>query len=203
MSEISNEPALSTVLPMAQQEKKLGDRLKALRQAFGLTQEALAEAGGTTRVAINKLETGRNKGSTHGARKALAAAFVVPLEEMNAYLDGDLSLDDFISRRTSRSVRAATPASNDPAPKRLLAAEICLEGGVDPEDVKVVLAAPPNESKTAFQWIMEMAARPSRALDRKSSPALATPPPTTTPLVPPTPPGPPRGTPPGTKKTGK
>ena len=39
------------------------NRVKELRELFGLTQEQLGEMGGTSRQAINAIETGKNEPS--------------------------------------------------------------------------------------------------------------------------------------------
>ena len=58
-------------------------RLRALREAAGLSQKALGEEVGVSRQAINALETGRHAPSLDLAFR-LAGAFGLPVEEVFA-----------------------------------------------------------------------------------------------------------------------
>jgi transcriptional regulator with XRE-family HTH domain len=57
----------------------LADWVKLKRAEKDWTQQELADAAGLDRVEINAIEKGRNKGSSHRVRKALAKAFGVPV----------------------------------------------------------------------------------------------------------------------------
>src|SRR5262249_7457038 len=61
----------------------LGRRLKRLREARGLTQEALAEKVGTSRVTIARIET-RNRRPSVPMLQKLARALKVEVEDMLA-----------------------------------------------------------------------------------------------------------------------
>lgn len=74
----------------------MADRAIALRKRLKLTQEQLAERCGLTRVEIAKLETGKNKARSARFLAALARGCGVPQEALDAYLLGELELDDML-----------------------------------------------------------------------------------------------------------
>jgi transcriptional regulator with XRE-family HTH domain len=61
--------------------KQLGMRLRRLRQAKGLTQDALAKNARITRVYVNNLEAGKYD-PTIGVAKRIAKALGVPVTEL-------------------------------------------------------------------------------------------------------------------------
>lgn len=81
-------------------------RLRALREAIGLTQEALAGVVGIARTHVVALETGRLKATRVETRRRLAVGFGVSLELLNEYLDGHAELDVLVKARR-RAGRAA------------------------------------------------------------------------------------------------
>ena len=85
----------------AQAEQTTADRLRSLRQALGITQEALSELCGMTRVEIVQLETGKNKGSSYATRSALAKGVDVPVDALAAFLDGEIQLSALLTLQGS------------------------------------------------------------------------------------------------------
>lgn len=78
--------------PVAPEDRERGDRLRALRESKGWTQEQAAErAGQMARTDYNRLESGRNKGSSAAMRKRLAQAFGISIEKISALLEGLLT----------------------------------------------------------------------------------------------------------------
>jgi transcriptional regulator with XRE-family HTH domain len=61
--------------------RQLGMRLRRLRRARGLTQDALAKKARITRVYVNNLEAGKYD-PTVGVVKRLARALGVPVTEL-------------------------------------------------------------------------------------------------------------------------
>ena len=91
--------------------KDLKDRLKALRTdpEIDLTQDALAALSKVLkRVTIAKIEGGHNRGSSQLVRRALAVAFGAPIDDMDAYLDGRMSLAEI--KRSIANAKSANPA---------------------------------------------------------------------------------------------
>jgi transcriptional regulator with XRE-family HTH domain len=72
---------------------ELGVRLKALRTALHLSQEALAERSGIDRPYLSRLETGDVQGRSWSIRERLAHGLGLPLELLAQYLDGSVELD--------------------------------------------------------------------------------------------------------------
>lgn len=87
-------------------------RVKALRDALGLSQEALADRAFADRpeeqrrVYLSKIETGANKASSYGVRAALAQGFGLSVDDMVAYLTGQLDVAEAVRR-----VRSSDQAS--------------------------------------------------------------------------------------------
>lgn len=80
---------------------KPGDLIRSLRERRGWSQTDLAERTNLPsfrRAYVAKIELGLNQLSTMEMREALARAFGLSLEELNAYLDGRLSLEE-VARR--------------------------------------------------------------------------------------------------------
>jgi transcriptional regulator with XRE-family HTH domain len=69
-----------------------GERVRALREALGLTQQKLADGGGLSRDDVSRIETGRNKARSSRVRKGLATGFGLSLEAMFAFVEGELSV---------------------------------------------------------------------------------------------------------------
>ena len=63
-------------------KKHLGDRVRELREARGLTQEALASRAGLHRVYLAQLEIGRNDNPRLDTLRRLAQALGVSLGEL-------------------------------------------------------------------------------------------------------------------------
>lgn len=96
-------------------------RIKALREALGLSQQQLADRSGgrIDRPMASKLESGVSKGRSAQVREGLAAAVGVSVDDLNAYLDGKLSLAETVGRGKGAPAappRPETRVERDPAP---------------------------------------------------------------------------------------
>jgi len=89
----------------------MGNRLKMLREARGLTQEALGELIGMTHTAIQRLESG-NRGLTEERVWQLAKALDVHPGELFAPLPAT-GLDDPIEARAARVARRLAHRERD------------------------------------------------------------------------------------------
>jgi transcriptional regulator with XRE-family HTH domain len=91
------------------------DRVITLREALKLSQDDLARRADPTwiRVNISKIETGRNKLSTVDAREKLARGFGLTVQDLTAYLDGRIDVDE--ARRRAQSI---PPPSEGPRVER-------------------------------------------------------------------------------------
>jgi XRE family transcriptional regulator, regulator of sulfur utilization len=65
-------------------KKHLGQHVRALRDAKGLTQEALAECSGLHRVYLAQLEAGRNQNPRLDTLRRLAKALGVSVADLVA-----------------------------------------------------------------------------------------------------------------------
>lgn len=75
------------------------DRVRAIREALGLTQEELAERTlRLERVEVQKIESGKNKATTDRVRAGLATAFGVTRDTVALYLDEAISFDEMMRR---------------------------------------------------------------------------------------------------------
>lgn len=114
------------------------ERIRALRQAIGVTQERFAEMGALSRIEMVQLETGKNKASSYATRDALARGADVPVEALAAYLDQEINLHALLSLcgtyastqwwrgKLEKAERAAVPGECPPTPatgSRILAKE--------------------------------------------------------------------------------
>lgn len=88
-------------------------RVKAMRDALGLTQEALGALGGITRTVMVDIESTKNKAGSLRIRKGLATAFGLSLDETNAYLEGHMPLDEALRLR-------GQPRPAEPSQPRLM-----------------------------------------------------------------------------------
>lgn len=89
---------------------KLGERVRAVRLALGLTQEGVAEAAGVQRVDIVKIEGGDNAATSWRIRSGLAQAFGVNVQALSDLLDGLTDVDELVALARSGEVpRPSTP----------------------------------------------------------------------------------------------
>jgi len=82
-----------------------GARIRALRLALGLSQEALATRTGLSRISVVAAEQGKNQMTGTALRSGLARAFCLSDDDFGAYLDGRLTVEMAAARR----VPDATP----------------------------------------------------------------------------------------------
>lgn len=94
--------------------------MRALRRALSLTQGRLAEVCGFRSYRyVLLIESGRNKLSLANVQAGLAQGFRLSIEQLRAYLAGDLPLETAVA--VSRSTSEAAPATFD-LPRRTSAA---------------------------------------------------------------------------------
>jgi transcriptional regulator with XRE-family HTH domain len=105
---------MTKIKPATRQTKPDGDlrsdagatapRITLLRDRLNLTRTQLSRRSGTLSLPeISHLESGRNKGSTLRVRRALAAGFGVPVDALNAYLEGAMSLAEIVASATDKA----------------------------------------------------------------------------------------------------
>jgi transcriptional regulator with XRE-family HTH domain len=76
----------------------LGARVRAMREALGLTQEQLAARGRIGRLTVLRVESGANKATSHAVRAGLAVAFGLTLDDSDALLDGQIGVRAALGR---------------------------------------------------------------------------------------------------------
>jgi transcriptional regulator with XRE-family HTH domain len=138
------------------------DRLKALRKRLALTQEAMAERGGLGRVEVVRVEGGHNDATSYRLRAGLARAAELGVEDLSAYLDGEIELEDAMARR-----RSGGAAKLGPETVRQQAAELAREDGVYEPAIQAVLdepIAPENANRSRLWWADRMRYRAQEAL---------------------------------------
>lgn len=93
-----------------------GQRVRALREALNLTGDRLVERAAAAGRSIDtptvsKIESGKNKLTTVGAREALAAGLGLAPEALSAYLDGVRGLPETLAlaQRGALSVASTPP----------------------------------------------------------------------------------------------
>lgn len=77
----------------------MGDRVFLARKQLKRTQEEFANDCELKRIHYRAIETGKNNLSSVDPRRKLARGFGVPLETLEAYLDGKISLKAFMAQR--------------------------------------------------------------------------------------------------------
>lgn len=90
---------MTDTMPSEQTSPPLKALLLRLRKSAKLTQQALADASGLTRLEVLALERGKNKGTSHRVHLGLARAYGVTVETFDAYLDGEIDLPSIIEAR--------------------------------------------------------------------------------------------------------
>ena len=89
----------------------LGARVRSLREAAGLTQEALARTAGIGRVTLVRLENGRNAPKL-GTLESIANALEQPIEDL---LTGDDGSEPDVGPKSSREDQLNINAGEDTA----------------------------------------------------------------------------------------
>lgn len=87
---------------------EIGERVRALRKAVGLTQEQVAIAAGLERVEVVQIETGKNKATSARMQKGLAKSFHLSVDEIGRVLSGALDTEPAAALYRKRA-RAASP----------------------------------------------------------------------------------------------
>lgn len=89
----------------------IAEKARAIREALGCTQEAIAERGGLERAEVNKVETGRNEATTWRIRRGLARAYGVTVETLSDCFDGILSVEELVRQaREGNGLAKSSPA---------------------------------------------------------------------------------------------
>jgi DNA-binding XRE family transcriptional regulator len=83
-SEYWNRPLVARAI--AKEQRRLGLRLRHLREQAGLTQQEAAERAGLHPVAVTRLENGKQN-ATLSTLVCLASAYRVPLNDL--FTDGE------------------------------------------------------------------------------------------------------------------
>jgi transcriptional regulator with XRE-family HTH domain len=111
----------------------LGSRLRQLREALELTQDEVSmrsvdqDGRILRRIEVGHVESGRNMASTLRVRTSLARAFGATEAELFDYLDGRVSLADFLKERARPSRTAA--GIDDAKSQREQAIELVIADG--------------------------------------------------------------------------
>lgn len=90
-----------------------GDRVRALRQLLGWTQDRLASGSGLARTKIVEIENGANAATTWRIRKGLADAVGVRVETMADLLDGAIEPAEVVRRREAGTEKAVVGRLRD------------------------------------------------------------------------------------------
>lgn len=122
----------------------IGQRVKALRQALGLTQQAIETASFVDeedlvrRTEMVKIEKGVNRLTSFPKRKALARGMGLPLALLNAYLDEEIDLTELLRRKNAPPMVAVPTryAQIDPRYPNLIKAVEFAEGQVSQEAIE-------------------------------------------------------------------
>jgi transcriptional regulator with XRE-family HTH domain len=83
-------------------EEPIGTEVRAMRSALGLTQAALGALAGMSQSRVANIEAGRDKGSGPKARRGLARAFGLSLDDLDAYLGRRITLAAAVQRAKRR-----------------------------------------------------------------------------------------------------
>ena len=146
--------------------EEIKDRIKALRKALGLTQDALADRGGLERVEISNLESGRNQATSVRILKGLAKGLGLDLQATSDFVDGLLSVEDAVAKIQS--------AGKQPSPTRNLAADLARGIGVSQRAIAEVLAEPmtPEQATWPALWWTDAMRRREIELLPSAAPGL-------------------------------
>lgn len=79
-------------------KQPIGEEVRALRKALGLTQDAVAARAGIQRTRVVRIEGNQEAGSSWNVRRGLALAFGLSLDDLDMYLRGELSLAGALRR---------------------------------------------------------------------------------------------------------
>lgn len=111
-----------------------GDRVRALRQLLGWTQDRLATASGIARTKVVEIETGANAATTWRIRKGLADAVGVRVETMADMLDGAVEPAEVLRRIQAGTEKAVVGRLRDrPEWQSTLAAAQAAAAVTDPD----------------------------------------------------------------------
>ena len=111
-----------------------GSRLRALREALGMTQDEVSarsvdqDGRILRRIEVGHVESGRNRASTRRVRASLARAFGASEEDLFDYLEGRISLAEF-SKLRGRGRREAGARADERKSPRERAIELVIADG--------------------------------------------------------------------------
>lgn len=89
-----------------------GQRLKALRESLGATQDLIAELAGIQRVTVNRAENDRVKWRSSGLLEGLMRAYSMSYEQLQKYLSGEMTLREAM-RLSSAKIETALRRGSD------------------------------------------------------------------------------------------
>lgn len=97
-------------------KKRRGARVKELREAFGLTQDQVAERSGglLQRTYVTRLESGDNAASSVEMQRGLCKAYGISIEDLTPYLKEEITLADLLQRKEARTIPAVRVAPVPP-----------------------------------------------------------------------------------------
>lgn len=100
------------------EKKARAVRVRRLREALGMTQEDVANASGEhlDRPSVVKIESGDNAATGSKAQRGLSKAFSLSHDDVVAFLDGDITIDEAMRRRGDAR---ATVVEDDRMPEAL------------------------------------------------------------------------------------
>ena len=76
-----------------------GGRIRALRKALALSQDALAEQSGILRTNLSNIETGKDKFTSPETQEKLARALALSIADLLAFTHGELDIETVLTRR--------------------------------------------------------------------------------------------------------
>lgn len=106
-----------------------GERVAALREALGLTQDAVADHGEFDRPKMSKFESGANAATTVDAQTELADGFDLTADQIRRYLNEEIDLATVLKERAVRKTIADTERSSGTLrPERVVVPDNLLSG---------------------------------------------------------------------------
>ncbi len=122
--------------------KDRGTRIKDLRQALHLTHDMVADQSGghLERTDVSKAENNRNQANTGRWYRGLSQAFGISADDLVNYLDGRLSIEQVLVRRSSHPPPDGGGKGDNAERRYATAATAVILDGLDAEVPKQWLA---------------------------------------------------------------